>query len=391
MAKRNSTESIGRCTNLGRLEGFVESLDEGSAVRSVHVLAGQMHRAARNDRDCREWVAAVRRRFDAVGAASFEAELAPGNHIKALADPPAWAGHAEAVAAMTRALAGAPVGHAVTYCCTAADAGGLDVAAACVRVGDSRAMGIVLARAGKGVGSSEAVQQYLAALCWHMQCADQALRSVAAAPGGLTPLDMVNLLPTPCLVTDTAGRSIERNEAFTGFMMDTSMHLSMGRVVFADHYLQDSWQVALNEVHITVVRQSLLATGQDGRQWRVHMVPFRWALGHGDALGQSLILVTVEPLSTGAEPDFESVLPDAARPLTPAETEVLNALLQGHTAKVIANSRGASVNTVRNQIMTILGKTGHHNQKSLMASFSPSTFRSSFFASPPAGMSLRKR
>jgi DNA-binding CsgD family transcriptional regulator len=67
----------------------------------------------------------------------------------------------------------------------------------------------------------------------------------------------------------------------------------------------------------------------------------------------------------------------SSRPLTKAELEVLASLLLGQTAKVIARGRGASVNTVRSQITSILGKTGHHTQKELIASFSASAFDAS--------------
>ena len=53
---------------------------------------------------------------------------------------------------------------------------------------------------------------------------------------------------------------------------------------------------------------------------------------------------------------------------------MLSGPLQGYTGKVIAKSRGASVNTVRSQIMSILSKTGHRSQKELIAAFGASTF-----------------
>lgn len=64
-----------------------------------------------------------------------------------------------------------------------------------------------------------------------------------------------------------------------------------------------------------------------------------------------------------------TIVPSCA-PLTKAELEVLASLLRGQTAKVIARTRGASLNTVRSQITAILGKTGRHTQKELIAAFS---------------------
>lgn len=85
------------------------------------------------------------------------------------------------------------------------------------------------------------------------------------------------------------------------------------------------------------------------------------------------MLVTFE--STGVEDQRAEVR--YATPLTKAEQEVLSMLLRGLSAKAIARARNASVNTVRTQITSILGKTGHHTQKQLIASFSS-------MASPPS-------
>jgi DNA-binding CsgD family transcriptional regulator len=55
--------------------------------------------------------------------------------------------------------------------------------------------------------------------------------------------------------------------------------------------------------------------------------------------------------------------------LTRAEMEVMACLLTGLPAKTIASQRGASVNTVRSQIMAILEKTGFRSQRELIASY----------------------
>jgi DNA-binding CsgD family transcriptional regulator len=77
------------------------------------------------------------------------------------------------------------------------------------------------------------------------------------------------------------------------------------------------------------------------------------------------------------QPKPES-LPSRVR-LTPAELEVAAGLLQGLSAKAIAKQRGASVNTVRSQIVAILDKTGHKSQRELIASFGASSFGGNSF------------
>jgi DNA-binding CsgD family transcriptional regulator len=265
------------------------------------------------------------------------------------------------------------------------------VSAAAVLCSASRVLGMVIARAADAVGDEDAVLQYLAAITWHLKCADNAAAEVRALSQRPSPTDLVEMMPMPCVLTDPAGRSIDRNESFVAFMGSAGMRVLTGRLHFDDPYLQDSWHVALNEVHLTAVQQSLLVAGGDRDQWRVHLIPMRCALEEGDTTPRALILVLVERVAVGAEIAMDRVLHEESRPLTPAENEVLGALLQGHSAKVIANARGASVNTVRSQIMTILDKTGHHNQKSLIAAFAPSGFRTSILPGFTAGMPRSSR
>jgi DNA-binding CsgD family transcriptional regulator len=182
---------------------------------------------------------------------------------------------------------------------------------------------------------------------------------------------MVRLLPTPCLLTDEAGRCIERNPSFDKVLAMLPGSLRNGRVVFDDPFLQDSWRQALVEGHATAETQSLLANATRGSQWKVHVVPAPCLDSLGDPTPRRLMFVFFEKLAATATQT--RTLP-SSRPLTKAELEVLASLLLGHTAKIIARSRGASVNTVRSQITSILGKTGHHTQKELIASFSASTF-----------------
>jgi len=186
---------------------------------------------------------------------------------------------------------------------------------------------------------------------------------------------MVRVYPTPCLLTDEAGRSLERNGSFDKVLASFPGSVRGGRVVFDDAFLQDSWRQALVEAHATAATQSLLANATSGSQWKVHVVPVPCLDSLADATPRRLMFAFFEKLARAAT-QMQTV--PASRHLTKAELEVLASLLLGHTAKIIARTRGASVNTVRSQITAILGKTGHHTQKELIASFSASTFERSF-------------
>ena len=364
------------CAPIGPLNDFVQRLDEGANSRSLHRLAGQLHMTAGDDAARDQWVAAVRERFAALQAVCFEVDLRGREPDIVYSSPSDRLSHTLALQAIKASLQDCAHGEAVLYDTRKendAKEGQQLVSAAAVRCEPARAIGIVLVRPHDAVGSHDAILQYLAALTWHLKCADAANGKMRALSLRLSPLDMLDMLPLPCMITDSAGRSLERNNAFNELMGPVALQVITGRLRFEDVYLQDSWQVALSEVDATAVPQSLLAAAQDGRHWRLHLTPLRCALDPEDVTGRQMILVIAEQHTPAAETQ-QAASPQWDRPLTPAEGEVLGAMLQGHSAKVIANSRGASVNTVRSQIMSILEKTGFHNQKTLMASFSTSTF-----------------
>jgi DNA-binding CsgD family transcriptional regulator len=277
---------------------------------------------------------------------------------------------------MRETLREVPVGEGLIYAGDSEEKAAR-VTAAAVKCTASRGIGFILMRAPDAVADPDVLAQYVAAIAWHMRCADVAANKVRALEHRLSPLDLLDMLPLPSVITDAAGRAIERNQAFGAFMDAAALRLAMGRLKFDDPFLQDSWQVALSEVDVTAVRQSLLVPAVDGNHWRVHLVPMRCALDADATAARQMIIVIVEQQAPAAGLPQDLLGGESALPLTPAEHQVLDAVLQGHSAKVIATARGASVNTVRSQIMAILDKTGHHNQKSLIAAFAPSSFRQS--------------
>lgn len=192
------------------------------------------------------------------------------------------------------------------------------------------------------------------------------------AAAGPSAVEMLRALPLPCLFTDRAGRCIERNQAFDEALDALAMRVAVGRVRFADAALQDTWETALSDTHATAVEHTILAGPAGGNQWRVHLIPLHWRLLGEEALDNKMILVVFEAhAGPQAQPSAGS-LTSAAR-LTQAELEVATGLLHGLPAKVIARQRGASVNTVRSQIMAILDKTGFKSQRELIAAAGAST------------------
>jgi DNA-binding CsgD family transcriptional regulator len=253
-----------------------------------------------------------------------------------------------------------------------ADAGADHALLAVVRQETGQFDALVVLRNGTAFGQGE--RAWMELLLPQIRFA-LALTEQLASPMPTTPVaaHLARLLPMPCLLTDEAGRCIERNEAFDRVLEALSGSVRSGRVVFDDPFLRDSWQQALVEGHATATARSLLVHGSTGSPWKVHIAPFACINSHSDPTPRHLMFASFEK-AAGAATHTKTV--PASRPLTKAELEVLANLLLGHTAKVIARARGASVNTVRSQITSILGKTGHRTQKELIASFSTSSFES---------------
>jgi DNA-binding CsgD family transcriptional regulator len=217
------------------------------------------------------------------------------------------------------------------------------------------------------------VLPHLARAFLFVQSAEGSLLSLPAAG------NLLRHFPIGCLLTDAAGRCLEPNQAFLEMLPQLAMEVVGGRVRFGDPYLQASWQSALFETSETAVSHTILASAAKSKQWKAHLLPIQCLTGEQETLPRHLILVIFEEQASSQGPSAESYA--SVGKLTPAELEVMSGLMQGYSAKVIAKARGASVNTVRSQIVAILGKTGHRSQKELIAAFGASSFDASSFNS----------
>jgi DNA-binding CsgD family transcriptional regulator len=241
--------------------------------------------------------------------------------------------------------------------------------------------GEVTAIAGARLASSppfeEATAQTLRRLLPHLErAASIRLKLEHASAMAHSVTEMLKQLPTPCLITDHAGRCMEGNEAFSNHLEPLSLRLVTGRVRFTDLKQQKQWEMALFETHATALPQTMQFTAPNGVQWKVHLRPWH-SMHDAEHPNRKLILTVFDDRKAEAAPQPGSAA-TAAR-LTRAEAEVLAGLLKGLPAKSIATGRSASVNTVRNQIVTILEKTGFKSQKELIASFSNSVVPESVF------------
>ena len=219
----------------------------------------------------------------------------------------------------------------------------------------------------KSVPFTEAERSWMELMLAHIRAAFELGEQLASRlPTVDSAVQLARIVPKPCLLTDEDGRCIVQNDAFGRVLEATPGAVRGGRVVFDDPFLQDSWQQALQEARLTAATRSLLATTSTGEEWMGHVVPFPCVSSPVHGVPRHLMFAMFER-SAGAGLRTHPVAKSS--PLTKAEFEVLESVLRGQTAKVIASMRGCSVNTVRSQIATILGKTGHHSQKELIASF----------------------
>ena len=183
--------------------------------------------------------------------------------------------------------------------------------------------------------------------------------------------DALQHVPVACLVTDASGRCLESNACFRALPEFLPFQLVMGRLRFRQADRQSRWEEALRTVDATGVGCTLDALGAAGGSWSVTLKPLT-------AQRENVILALFSPQAADATDALQML--ESRSKLTRAEQEVMAGLLKGLQAKSIALYRGASVHTVRSQIMAILDKTGYSSQKELIASFASSNFADSAFA-----------
>ncbi len=183
--------------------------------------------------------------------------------------------------------------------------------------------------------------------------------------------DALQHVPVACMVTDASGRCLESNECFRSLPQPLPFQLVTGRVRFRQADWQSRWEDGLRTVDATGVGCTLDALGTADSPWSIALKPLT-------AQRENVILATFAPRAADAAESLQ--LLETRSKLTRAEQEVMAGLLKGLQAKSIALYRGASVHTVRSQIMAILDKTGFSSQKELIASFATSNFADSAFS-----------
>jgi DNA-binding CsgD family transcriptional regulator len=190
---------------------------------------------------------------------------------------------------------------------------------------------------------------------------------------------MLNASATASILLDGTARVIHMNEAARQIALDNNgFTVRVDRIVPTDPSRRSDFSTLVNACTDADMRHSggALALGRafGKRPLQLLITPVR-LLDKYRASVRVLILAT--------DPELDCHLPDAVLRhtygLTPAETEIANALLTGFSLEEIAQLRRVSIATVRSQMKGLMGKTDTQRQGDLIRLLStlPRTARAS--------------
>ena len=246
--------------------------------------------------------------------------------------------------------------------------------------GPHRAAVLTLYRSPDSAPFEQRAEDLLGGLLVHFERASSGAARIEQQASSLRiAAEALQHVPVACMVTDASGRCLESNECFRALPEPLPFQLVMGRLRFRQSGWQLRWEEALRTVDVTGLGSTLESLGAAAAPWSVTLKPLTAALARGRSVQRENVILALFTAKPAGAADTLQML-EARSKLTRAEQEVMAGLLKGLQAKSIALYRGASVHTVRSQIMAILEKTGFNSQKELIASFASSNFSDSAFA-----------
>jgi DNA-binding CsgD family transcriptional regulator len=177
--------------------------------------------------------------------------------------------------------------------------------------------------------------------------------------------DTLSRFGLPALVLDAGGRFVEANDRVRSVADYVKFSEPGQRVAFSDRRSAAFLTSALERLDGVSSTDSLSfpIRNQDGNAVFVgHVMPIK--LAAHDIFANSYALLFFTPLDQTRAPSTE--LMRSLFDLTVAETRIAKGLLKGRTLAEIAEDGGVSINTVRTQFSSILGKTGCARQAELI-------------------------
>ncbi len=187
--------------------------------------------------------------------------------------------------------------------------------------------------------------------------------------------NFVARLPIAAVALNAKGRFCYMNalaQQFIGDWAEPQIN-SGGALVFADPQANELLERGLQAIAFGTMRslphRVPLKIGQAGASWRMSLVPSpttqgdkRFAL---DDHSRPLAFLFMEPSAGQVKHKLSEELSKRFG-LSPAETALALALYAGETLSEIAERKGLSVHTVRNQLRTAFSKTHTHRQHQLV-------------------------
>lgn len=169
----------------------------------------------------------------------------------------------------------------------------------------------------------------------------------------------------PSLVVDDRGRVLASNDAATSQGEGIGFRLLANMVRFDTPEAQLDWVNAIKGVKSAKTARSFVLPAAGAARWFVHLVPWQHLQSAPDAAEARMLFVTFELEARGCAGDLRHFA--ATYRLTKAETDILLLIGTGVWPKQIAHERGASINTIRSQIASILAKCGCRSQREMLA------------------------
>lgn len=249
-----------------------------------------------------------------------------------------------------------------------AAAGGMEYTTCLVLSVSTRTFEVLSLWRGPGRAVLEAEHKELLALLMpHLKNALRIRHALGLAEGrARTAEAMLNLSVTASILLNAEGRIVHMNEAAQQMVASADgLMVREERLVPVERAQQPEFSALVAECitaepqhpggALAVRRRSLK------RPLQLLITPCRVADKRRDSV-RALVLAT-DPESTVEYPD--AVL-RRTYGLTPAETEVANAILTGFSLEEIAQLRGVSITTVRSQLKALMAKTETERQSDLV-------------------------
>ncbi|MBC9879827.1 helix-turn-helix transcriptional regulator [Bradyrhizobium sp. INPA01-394B] len=189
--------------------------------------------------------------------------------------------------------------------------------------------------------------------------------------------DALREVGLPAAVLKARGKLYAANERFEALIPNT-VNDQPSRLIFSDPAIDRLFLAGLDAINQSVIGTPRvcsfpIAAAEGGVPMIVHLLPV--AGNAQDIFFAASKLIIITPVDRGAVPNAEVIA--GLFDLTPAEARVARQIALGETVEQVARKAGLSNVTIRNQLKSVLNKTGLGRQSDLVALLSGSALPTS--------------